>query len=153
MSHVSAPSLGTLPACVVELWDAPKGVENSFDDVDALATQCRFRDCRQESEPACAVSAAVERGDLDAGRPANALIVMSMQTLTSALGQNCSLGMAAASQTSTQFQLGKAGLLLSFRGIGVRFAYVGAAPARLRIIRPSEELPIKSSNCATQPIP
>jgi putative ribosome biogenesis GTPase RsgA len=82
MSHVSAPSLGTLPACVVELWDAPKGVENSFDDVDALATQCRFRDCRQESEPACAVSAAVKRGDLDAGRPANALIVMSMQTLT-----------------------------------------------------------------------
>jgi ribosome biogenesis GTPase len=55
----------------LELWNAPKGVENSFDDIEALATQCRFRNCRHESEPACAVRAAVERGDLDAGRPAS----------------------------------------------------------------------------------
>jgi ribosome biogenesis GTPase len=33
-----------------------------------LATQCRFRDCRHDSEPACAVRAAVERGGLDAVR-------------------------------------------------------------------------------------
>ena len=54
----------------LELWNTPKGVETNFDDIEALATQCRFRDCWHESEPGCAVRAAVERGDLDAGRVA-----------------------------------------------------------------------------------
>lgn len=39
-----------------------------FDDVDALAAQCRFRDCRHEAEPGCAVRAAIEAGRLDARR-------------------------------------------------------------------------------------
>ncbi|MEQ8860094.1 MAG: ribosome small subunit-dependent GTPase A [Pseudomonadales bacterium] len=39
-----------------------------FDDVDALARQCRFRDCRHEAEPGCAVRAAIEAGTLDARR-------------------------------------------------------------------------------------
>jgi ribosome biogenesis GTPase / thiamine phosphate phosphatase len=39
-----------------------------FADVDSLAAQCRFRDCRHESEPGCAVQAALERGDLDPRR-------------------------------------------------------------------------------------
>ena len=52
----------------LELWNAAKGVESHFEDIEALAAQCRFRDCRHESEPGCAVRAAVERGDLDAAR-------------------------------------------------------------------------------------
>jgi len=32
----------------------------TFDDVQALAQQCRFRDCRHESEPGCAVRAHVD---------------------------------------------------------------------------------------------
>jgi ribosome biogenesis GTPase len=27
----------------------------AFDDVETLATQCRFRDCRHQEEPGCAV--------------------------------------------------------------------------------------------------
>lgn len=38
--------------------------EAGFDDVEALAAQCRFRDCQHEKEPGCAVRAAVERGEL-----------------------------------------------------------------------------------------
>jgi ribosome biogenesis GTPase / thiamine phosphate phosphatase len=52
----------------LEVWNAPTDSEDNFDDVQALAIQCRFRDCRHDSEPACAVRAAVRRGDLDAGR-------------------------------------------------------------------------------------
>jgi ribosome biogenesis GTPase len=33
-----------------------------------IAQKCRFRDCRHEDEPGCAVNAAIESGDLDAGR-------------------------------------------------------------------------------------
>jgi ribosome biogenesis GTPase / thiamine phosphate phosphatase len=51
----------------LELWNAAS-VESHFEDIEALAAQCRFRDCRHESEPGCAVRAAVERGDLDAAR-------------------------------------------------------------------------------------
>ena len=47
--------------------------EGGFADIEELATQCRFRDCTHRSEPGCAVRAAVERGELDAGRLANYL--------------------------------------------------------------------------------
>ncbi|MDE2406931.1 MAG: ribosome small subunit-dependent GTPase A [Xanthomonadaceae bacterium] len=48
-------------------------VAESFADVEALAEQCRFRDCRHAQEPGCAVRAAVERGELDGERVANFL--------------------------------------------------------------------------------
>jgi ribosome biogenesis GTPase / thiamine phosphate phosphatase len=57
----------------LELWNTPEGSKSNFDDIEALAIQCRFRDCRHDREPACAVRAAVERGDLDAGRFASYL--------------------------------------------------------------------------------
>ncbi|MBL1217560.1 MAG: ribosome small subunit-dependent GTPase A [Planctomycetes bacterium] len=40
------------------------GVDAVFDDIDALARECRFNDCQHESEPGCAVLAAVENGSL-----------------------------------------------------------------------------------------
>ena len=52
----------------LELWNAPEVSRSNFDDIEALAAQCRFRDCRHDSEPGCAVRAAVDRGDLDAVR-------------------------------------------------------------------------------------
>ena len=52
----------------LELWNTPKGGRSNFDDIEALAIQCRFSDCRHDSEPGCAVRAAVEQGNLDAGR-------------------------------------------------------------------------------------
>lgn len=43
-----------------------------FDEIAELAASCRFRDCRHESEPGCAVRAAVEAGELSAERLASA---------------------------------------------------------------------------------
>ncbi len=39
-----------------------------FEDVEALAAECRFRDCRHEAEPGCAVQAAIVDGRLDPRR-------------------------------------------------------------------------------------
>ncbi|MEM7050106.1 MAG: ribosome small subunit-dependent GTPase A [Acidobacteriota bacterium] len=47
------------------------GSAGTFEDIDALARQCRFRDCRHDGEPGCAVAAAVEHGDLDEARLAS----------------------------------------------------------------------------------
>jgi ribosome biogenesis GTPase / thiamine phosphate phosphatase len=48
----------------LQLWEDNGGVSQTFDDVTALAPSCRFRDCRHETEPGCAVLAAVEDGSL-----------------------------------------------------------------------------------------
>ena len=50
------------------MWDATSGVEQTFADIEALAAQCRFRNCSHTSEPGCAVRAAIRSGDLDGGR-------------------------------------------------------------------------------------
>lgn len=44
------------------------GVDTVFEDVAALASHCRFRDCRHDIEPGCAVKEAVESGALDGDR-------------------------------------------------------------------------------------
>ena len=41
---------------------------DSFQDIAELATQCKFRDCRHDQEPGCAVQSAIEAGTLDADR-------------------------------------------------------------------------------------
>jgi ribosome biogenesis GTPase len=51
----------------LKLWDASR-LGEVFDDVAALAAACRFRDCRHEDEPGCAVREAVEEGRLDPER-------------------------------------------------------------------------------------
>ncbi|QIL19698.1 ribosome small subunit-dependent GTPase A [Thermomonas sp. HDW16] len=48
-------------------------VAESFADIEALAAQCKFNDCKHQKEPGCAVRAAVERGEVDAQRVANFL--------------------------------------------------------------------------------
>ncbi|MEO7132617.1 MAG: ribosome small subunit-dependent GTPase A, partial [Vicinamibacterales bacterium] len=45
--------------------------EGGFADVEALAGACKFRDCRHEREPGCAVRAALESGAVDRDRYAN----------------------------------------------------------------------------------
>ncbi|MCB1488043.1 MAG: ribosome small subunit-dependent GTPase A [Bauldia sp.] len=52
----------------LQLLDAGAGVEELFGDILELATHCRFSDCRHETEPGCAVTAAVEAGTLDPDR-------------------------------------------------------------------------------------
>ena len=52
----------------LETLDSTEGPEGALDDIESLALQCRFRDCRHDTEPDCAVRPAVARGDLDAAR-------------------------------------------------------------------------------------
>lgn len=48
-------------------WQARED-ESTFDDVIAIANDCRYRDCQHAGEPGCAVVLAIENGTLDAGR-------------------------------------------------------------------------------------
>ena len=54
----------------LQLSDASEGIGAVFDDIEDLATQCRFNDCAHDKEPGCAVKAALESGTLDAERVA-----------------------------------------------------------------------------------
>ncbi|MCW5695390.1 MAG: ribosome small subunit-dependent GTPase A [Bauldia sp.] len=52
----------------LQLTDVGDGIDQVFDDVVRLAARCRFADCRHETEPGCAVQAAIAAGDLEPGR-------------------------------------------------------------------------------------
>ncbi|HYL63214.1 MAG TPA: ribosome small subunit-dependent GTPase A [Candidatus Methylomirabilis sp.] len=55
----------------LQLWSECGDLAQTFVDVEELATRCRFRDCRHESEPGCAVKAAVKDGTIDGARLEN----------------------------------------------------------------------------------
>jgi ribosome biogenesis GTPase len=55
----------------VSLWLSGTGIERAFADVFTLMDLCRFRDCKHDREPGCAVRAAIERGELDPARLAS----------------------------------------------------------------------------------
>jgi ribosome biogenesis GTPase len=50
------------------LWADAGDVDGVFEDIAAVAGQCRFRDCTHAREPGCAVRAAVDTGALPADR-------------------------------------------------------------------------------------
>jgi ribosome biogenesis GTPase / thiamine phosphate phosphatase len=50
------------------LFDADDGMEEMFSDLEELFGQCRFSDCAHDTEPGCAVQAALAGGSLDARR-------------------------------------------------------------------------------------
>lgn len=52
----------------VGLWDAEAGVGQVFSEIEELAAECRFHDCAHESEPGCAVRAALDEGSLPVRR-------------------------------------------------------------------------------------
>ena len=52
----------------LQLTDVAGGIEHLFADFQELATQCKFNDCAHETEPGCAILAAVESGDIDPSR-------------------------------------------------------------------------------------
>lgn len=52
----------------VILWEGEEGLGKAFGDVEAVAAECRFRDCTHAAEPGCAVRDAIEAGTLDAAR-------------------------------------------------------------------------------------
>jgi len=52
----------------LRLTDAADGIDRLFADVTDLAAACRFRDCQHDTEPGCAVQAAVAAGEVAADR-------------------------------------------------------------------------------------
>ncbi len=52
----------------VSLWSSGHGIERAFADVFELMDLCRFRDCKHDLEPGCAVNQAVADGVLDPRR-------------------------------------------------------------------------------------
>jgi ribosome biogenesis GTPase / thiamine phosphate phosphatase len=51
-----------------QLWEGEDGLGNLFDDIEELALRCRFSDCAHDTEPGCAIKAALMDGTLDAAR-------------------------------------------------------------------------------------
>lgn len=56
----------------LQLWETD-AVAETFGDVGELASSCRFRNCRHDTEPDCAVKAAVDAGAIDPDRYASYL--------------------------------------------------------------------------------
>jgi ribosome biogenesis GTPase len=52
----------------LQLWGGDEGLHDTFEDIQALAQQCRFRDCRHNAEPDCAVQQALASGALEERR-------------------------------------------------------------------------------------
>jgi len=52
----------------LRVWALDEGLDHAFPDIEELSNGCRFRDCRHEREPGCAVLEAIETGQLDSGR-------------------------------------------------------------------------------------
>lgn len=50
------------------LLGAEAGLSETFDDISALATDCRFRDCSHQVEDGCALLEAIASGELDQAR-------------------------------------------------------------------------------------
>jgi ribosome biogenesis GTPase / thiamine phosphate phosphatase len=48
----------------LQIWGDEEGLERVFSDIENLAVNCRFRDCRHETEPGCAVREALTAGTL-----------------------------------------------------------------------------------------
>jgi ribosome biogenesis GTPase / thiamine phosphate phosphatase len=55
----------------LQVWAGEESLSATFSDIETLAIHCRFRDCRHENEPGCAVQAAIAQADLDASRLLN----------------------------------------------------------------------------------
>ncbi|MDA3903190.1 MAG: ribosome small subunit-dependent GTPase A [Desulfuromusa sp.] len=52
----------------LHLWGEAEDLAESFSDIESLAANCKFRNCRHKTEPGCAVIKAIEAGDLNSER-------------------------------------------------------------------------------------
>jgi len=55
----------------LRVWALDEGLGQAFPEIDEVAGDCRFRDCRHEGEPGCAVLEAAAAGRIDADRLAS----------------------------------------------------------------------------------
>ncbi|MBT2653068.1 MULTISPECIES: ribosome small subunit-dependent GTPase A [Oceanobacillus] len=53
----------------LQLWtEDGDTLSHTFSDINNLIAECRFTDCKHDTEPSCAVKEALQTGDLDEGR-------------------------------------------------------------------------------------
>ncbi len=63
----------------LQLSDCETGIAEVFDEVEAVARQCKFRNCRHEGEKGCAIVKALEDGELEPRRVENYLKLLAEQ--------------------------------------------------------------------------
>jgi len=60
------------PVCVSSgVAEINESIGTVFDDIERLATHCKFADCKHDAEPGCAVLRAIEENQLDGRRLSN----------------------------------------------------------------------------------
>jgi ribosome biogenesis GTPase len=52
----------------IRMWEGSEGMNETFSDIIEYFTECKFSDCKHESEPGCAVRKAIAEGELDMDR-------------------------------------------------------------------------------------
>lgn len=52
----------------IATWGASEGIDRVFEEIEAIAADCRFSDCGHQSEPGCAVREALASGAIDPAR-------------------------------------------------------------------------------------
>ena len=52
----------------IQIWGSEESAIPSFEDLDSLIISCRFSDCQHNSEPGCAVTAAINSGQIQPDR-------------------------------------------------------------------------------------
>ncbi len=52
----------------IQLWDSEGGLQETFEDIETLAANCFFKDCKHKDEPKCAIRDAVENNILSEER-------------------------------------------------------------------------------------
>ena len=60
---IDTPGMRELGMC-----DVDEGIDETFSDISELEAQCKFRNCRHDTEPGCAVKAAIKAGALSKER-------------------------------------------------------------------------------------
>lgn len=50
------------------MWEVSEGLSDAFADVEQFLGRCRFSDCTHNSEPGCAIRAAIAQGELELSR-------------------------------------------------------------------------------------
>ncbi|GAA0604316.1 ribosome small subunit-dependent GTPase A [Virgibacillus siamensis] len=48
----------------LQLWDGESSMDSTFSDIEAFEKECKFNDCKHDTEPGCRVQEALENGDL-----------------------------------------------------------------------------------------
>ncbi|MCX7878116.1 MAG: ribosome small subunit-dependent GTPase A [Ignavibacteria bacterium] len=52
----------------IQLWDIDVGISETFEDIEKISKDCKFNDCKHETEPGCAVKEAIREGILSPER-------------------------------------------------------------------------------------